>query len=326
MSAGANMMERIRQPAVVLAIALIGSAALVCLPERYRTWIKGHTADTLRPAQVAMLGVRRETARWAAVARRQFRTASEAARLESEITRLTEENRQLAARLAALQLESNAPAAASGSLLKARTVEARVLGRQALAWLGRAQLLDVGRTAGAENGALVLTSPHALIVDGGADRSLKPGQLALGENCVWGRIAEVGRYTSLVRGLLDPGYRDLVQIVGQKAAARGLRRGPQGVLEGTGAPQAKISRVEVAEPVEVGDLVYTAAELGLLARPALYGQVVRVQRPVGSAFWEIWMEPAGGARVPDRLSVLTADLRPSRLATSAAEGEHEKKR
>jgi cell shape-determining protein MreC len=167
-------------------------------------------------------------------------------------------------------------------------------------------LLDVGRAVGVANDALVL--------DAGQDLQLRPGQMLLGEDCVWGRIAEVGRCTSLARSVTDAGYRDLVQIVGQRAAARGVRRGPQGVLEGTGARQAKINRVEVTEPVEVGDLVYTAAEVGLLAQPALVGQLVRVERPVGSGYWELWMEPAVGHYPPQRLSVLTAEVNTARTA------------
>jgi cell shape-determining protein MreC len=318
-------MERVRRPSVVLALALGGCAVLLTLPERWRAALKSYAADGLRPAQVAVSDARVAAARWVGVAGRRFRAAGEAAQLQAEIERLREENRRLASQLAALRVEAEPPAAATGSLLKPRAVEARVLGRQAMAWLGRAQVLDVGRTSGAENGSLVLTSANSLVIDGGADRRLQPGQLALGENCVWGRVAEVGRYASLVRGVLDVGYRDLVQIVGQKAAARGLRRGPQGVLEGTGGTQAKISRVEVAEPVEVGDLVYTAAELGLLARPALYGHVVRVERPVGAACWEIWMEPTVGRRVPERLSVLTAEVNPARMATSPAASPEQKR-
>lgn len=149
--------------------------------------------------------------------------------------------------------------------------------------------------------------------------------LVLGEDCVWGRIAEVGRCTSLARSVVDKGYRDLVQIVGQKAAARGVRRGPQGVLEGTGTGRAKIGRVEVTAPVEVGDLVYTAAEVGLLARPALVGQLVRVERPVGSGYWEIWMEPAVGPRAPERLSVLTAEVNTARVAATPGHTVEEKK-
>ena len=315
---GTNPMHLVRRPAHVLAIALAACAALVFLPERWRSALKGQAADALRPAQKAALWVRGAGQDFAQHAGRRWRAAGEAARLEVEIARLTEENRRLVEQVTALRAAAAQSAAGADAtrLLQPRLIEARVLGQQALAWLGRAQLLDAGRSAGVENGALVL--------DCGRDLRVQPGQLVLGENCVWGRIAEVGRATSLVRSVVDAGYRDLVQIVGQRAAARGVRRGPQGVLEGTGAGQARINRVEVTEPVEKGDLVYTAAEAGLLARPVLVGQVVRVRRTVGSGYWEIWVEPAAGRRAPEQLSVLTAAVNPVRVAALPGRAEENK--
>lgn len=316
---GTSIVQAIRRPAGGLAIALGVCVALFVLPERWRAPVKGQAADGLRPAQEAAQWVRRQGRLLTQQVGRHLHIAGEAAQLEAEIAQLTEENRRLVAQVASLRLAADeAAAAAHGArLLTPRAVEARVLGRQALAWLGRAQLLDVGRSAGVENDALVL--------DCGQDCQVRPGQLVLGENCVWGRIAEVGRCTSVARSVVDTGYRDLVRIVGQKVAARGVRRGPQGVLEGTGTSRAKISRVEVTEPVEVGDLVYTAAEVGLLARPVLVGQVVHVARPVGSGCWEIWMEPAVGSRAPDRLSVLTAEMNAARIATLPGGPGQEKK-
>lgn len=309
----------VRRPAVVLAIALAGCATLMFLPERWRSPVKGFAADCLRPGQQVVRQARAAGSRGATLVRSYFQAGSDTARLASELARITEENRRLAAEVAALRVRAASATTepSGGGLLRARLLEARVLGRQALAWLGRAEMLDVGRTAGAETGTLVL--------DCGQDRNLKSGQLVVGEDCVWGRIAEAGRYTSLVHGPLDVAYRDVVQIVGQKAAARGLRRGPQGLLEGIGGPQAKISRVQVTEPIEVGDLVYTASESGLLVRPALYGRVVRLERPVGSACWEIWMEPAVGSRMPDRLLVVTAELNPARLAAPPARPQEAKR-
>lgn len=309
-------MTMFRRPLGVLAVALMICAGLAALPERWRTPLKGRAADSLRPAQEAahwLRGAGRSAGRQITA---HLHGSREAGRLGAEIARLTEENRRLAQQIATLRLATQNPAGGT-ALLRARAVEARVLGRQTLAWLGRAQLLDVGRTTGVEQDALVL--------DCGQDLQVQSGQLVLGEDCVWGRIAEVGRCTSLARSVVDKGYRDLVQIVGQKAAARGVRRGPQGVLEGTGTGRAKIGRVEVTAPVEVGDLVYTAAEVGLLARPARVGQLVRVERPVGSGYWEIWMEPAVSPSAPERLSVLTAEVNTARVAATPGHAVEEKK-
>jgi cell shape-determining protein MreC len=303
----------------VLVFAVAGCLVLMFLPGRCIAPLKAKAADGLRPAQAAMLAARREARLWSARLAGHFQCAGESARRDAELIRLREENRQLAGQLARLRLAAEGPSDANATprLVKASPVEARVLGRQALSFLGRAELLDVGRSSGAEAGGLVL--------DCGRDRCVQPGQIAIGEACVWGRIAEVGRWTSLVRRLVDAGYRDVVQIVGQRAATRGLRRGPQGVLEGTGGQLARISRVDVTEPIEVGDMVYTAAETGVLPRPVLYGQVARVERPVGSAYWEIWMNPAAGRQAPERLLVLSLEINPLRAAEptparSASEG------
>jgi len=297
-------------------MAVACCAALAMLPERYRAPLKGRVADTLCPAQQAVQAARSMGRNLAARVAAQCQSGQAAAQLQAEIGRLKTENQRLVTQIAECQRAAQATAAGA-TLLRPRTIEARVLGRQALAWLGRAQLLDVGRSAGVENDALVL--------DVGQDLRLRPGQLLLGDDCVWGRIAEVGRCTSLARSLTDAGYRDLVQIVGQRAAARGVRRGPQGVLEGTGARLARVSRVEVTEPVEIGDLVYTAAEVGLLAQPALVGRVVRAERPVGSGYWELWVEPAVGHHPPERLSVLSAEVNAARTAALPDRHEQEKK-
>lgn len=313
----ANPPAASRRPEVALLAAAGCCLVLALLPGRWMAPVKSAAADCLQPAQVAIRAARSRAAAWGAQAAAWGQNASQAALREAELARLREQNQRLAAELAQLRLaaEISSDTDRVPRLVRASTVEARVLGRQALAFLSRNELLDVGRAAGVEPAGLVVTPP-SIVLDCGRDRSLEPGQIVADEVCVWGRIAEVGRWTSLVRRLDEPGYRDLVQIVGQRAAQRGVRRGPQGVLEGTGGQLARISRVEVSEPVEVGDLVYTVCEAGLLPRPVLYGRVARLERPVGSAYWEIWMAPAAGRQVPDRLSVLT--LRVSPLRTAAA--------
>ncbi len=84
-------------------------------------------------------------------------------------------------------------------------------------------------------------------------------------------------------------------------------------------PMARVRLVEVTRPVSVGDLVYTAAEKGVLPAPLLYGRVVRLQRPIGAAHWEIWMQPALAADEPQQVAVLRTELNPSRLAASGGE-------
>ena len=122
---------------------------------------------------------------------------------------------------------------------------------------------------------------------------------------MWGKIVELGSHASVVRGVTEPGYRDLVGL--------GDSAGTEGMLEGTGQPLVRIRLVAVTEPVSVGDRVYTATGKGVLPVPLLYGRIVRLQRPVGAAYWEIWMQPAV-AEEPERVAVLRVELNPLRVA------------
>ena len=110
----------------------------------------------------------------------------------------------------------------------------------------------------------------------------------------------------------DAPERDVVRLAAATPSGAAPRLGSEGVLEGTGEPLARVRLIPVTEPVEVGDEVYTGAAAGVLARPLLYGRVVRVERPIGAAHWEIWMEPAVDGR-PERVAVLRIELNPRRV-------------
>ena len=165
--------------------------------------------------------------------------------------------------------------------------------------------------------ALVLGGGKSLL-DQGANCRLESEELVLAQGRVWGKIVEVGPQTSTVSTPCEPGFRDLVRLghVAQASCLCGLPRAGspcyvQGLLEGTGEPLARVRRVDVTEPVAVGDAVYTASDEGLLPQPLLYGFVVRVQRPVGATHWEIWMKPALDSE-PESVVVLRTRLNPAR--------------
>lgn len=288
-------------------MGLLVSAVLALLPGRWTAPIRGGAATLLRPGQTAALGLRRHAARATTWVKCHFQAAGRLAEAEAELQRLAEENRRLAAELAAAQ--TRPPDAASdtaeddGRLLTAHCVPALVLGRQARAFLGRHHLLDVGSRDGIEPDALVVDAPG--LIDRGRDADLATGQLVLAGQRVWGKIVELGSHTSVVRGVTEPGFRDLVQL--------GSARGPQGILEGTGEPFPRIRLVEVTQPVSVGDPIYAAAGKGVLPVPLLYGRIVRLERPAGAAYWEIWMQPAV-ADQPEQVAVLRTVLNPLRVA------------
>ena len=310
----AALADRLSRPAVALAAGLAGAVALAMMPQAWTAAVKGYASAGLRPGQEAALAAKAWSSGMLDRVTAQWETAERLAQLEEEARRLRQENRRLAAELTdALCVppdnrESEDDAARR--LVIARSVRARVLGQQARAFLGREGILDVGAAARVEPGDWVVESPAVL--DYGQDAQLESGQLVFRGGRVWGKIAEVGPYTSTVRRLTEPGYRDVVRLAGPDPS--GARLGPEGILEGTGEPLVRVRMIEVTEPVSVGDAVYAAGSRGLVDRPLLYGRVVRLERPAGAAHWDIWVEPAAASDPPEQVNVLRMEVNPLRLA------------
>ncbi len=301
-----KLTAKLASPSGTLGIGLLVAAVLATLPSPATDPLRGAMASLLKPGQTAALAVRRQGELATTWTSSHFQTAARLAEAERELEHLRRDHGRLTAELAAARFE---PAEAADDqterLLCARGVPARVLGSQARAFLARRQMLDVGGAAGIQPDALVVSSP--VVIDRGADADVRPDQLVLAGGRVWGKIAQLGSHTSTVRTATEAGYRDLVRLAG--------RRGPQGVLEGTGDSLARIRQVPVTEPVSLGDPVYTSATEGVLSPPPLYGHVVRLQRPVGAAHWEIWMQPAVTDGGPQRVAVVRLELNPRRLTT-----------
>jgi hypothetical protein len=80
--------------------------------------------------------------------------------------------------------------------------------------------------------------------------------------------------------------------------------------------------VETTEPVAVGDEVWTIAD-GVFTAPLVYGRIVRAERPAAGSHWQIWMAPAIGSEIPERVAVLKLELNAARIADSARKGRPE---
>jgi len=310
--------DRLTRPRNLLIVAVAVSVGLALLPARRTEPLKVALATALRPGQAAAVWLREGGARTLEWARNWQSTAARLAQSERRREELEIETQRLAIELAiergrASSLEEQAGAAGENRLLVARYVPVRVLGQQARAFLARRHLLDAGSRAGVEADQLVLDLGPGLI-DRGSDAPFTAGQLVLSQGRVWGKIVSVGPLTSTVRTLTEPGYRDLVCVGARHPAADSSPAGPQGILEGTGEPLARIRLVEVTEPVAVGDPVYSVSAKGVLAEPLLCGHVARLQRPIGSAHWEIWVQPALASKQPQQVVVLSAELNPRRVA------------
>jgi len=311
-----TLRNRLASPAAALAMGLATAVLLLLLPVRWTGPVKGAVATLLRPGQLGVSALRQRSEQAVVRVKSHFHTAAGLAKARRELKRLRSENRRLKDALAIperRQIKAEEQADESLRLLRTRCIPARVLGRQARAFLQNHQILDVGSHSGIEPEALVV-DPTPAIIDQGSDAELEVGQLVLSRSRVWGKVVEVGPYTSVVRAVTEPGYRDLVRLAGSETAGDDRPQGPRGIVEGTGQRLARIRLIEVTEPVAVGDLVYTAAGDGVLPRPLLYGRVVRLQRPPDAAHWEIWMQPAVA---PDDLReavVLQVQLNPLRVS------------
>lgn len=297
-----NLKRHLTTPAAALCMGLSIAVVAAMLPGCWVTPIRAAAMAVLRPGQIAATGLQCRAKRVSAAVRSHFRTSARLAEAEAEIERLERENRRIAAQLVAAQLvatrnqRSDASERDEDRLLQVDCVEALVLGSQARAYLARRRLLAAGSRDGVQ--------PDAWVIDRGADAEIDSGRLVVSGRCVWGKIVEIGPYTSTVQCVNEPGYRDLVQIAG----------GPQGVLEGTGESLCRIRLVEVTEPVSVGDAVTTTTGRGVLPGGLPYGEVVRLERPVGAAHWEIWMQPAIAPDEPQHVGVLRIELNPVRVA------------
>ncbi len=305
---------RLATPGAALAMALAAACVIMLLPQAWLVPLRAAAATVLRPGQRAASMVRGQAEGLLAEARRHWNTSRQLAEVEREVERLRDENRRLAG-----ELTTRAPPRPdegptdSERLLQAATVRARFLGVQARAFLKRHELLDAGARQGVEAGALVV-EPSQAVIDRGRDARLAPGRLVLDGACVWGKVVEVGPLTSVVLRTTEPGYRDVVRLATHSSPGRPPRLGPEGILEGTGEPLARIRMVPVSVPVEVGDEVYASGSEGVLPAPLRCGRVARAELPAGATHWDLWMEPAVGPRPPDEVAVLKIELNPLRVA------------
>jgi cell shape-determining protein MreC len=324
-----TMLRWLTSPPGRLAIVLAAAAVLSALPGRLVEPLRSAWRSLLRPAQVvtsdtvAFVHSRsdRLQASWA--------SGEQLVERDREIAALRDENRRLLESLEAARLnhdDSQNPASASPTerLLRAEAVEARVLGQTAQTFLRGRDLLDFGARNGATRGALVIDGDLAsgvsggdrngAILDAGADLGLRAGRLVLAGRRVWGKLAAVGHETSVVERLTDRGYRDTVQVVRRDGAGGGESRfGPRGMLAGNGEPVCRIEMIETTEPVAVGDEVWTIAD-SVVTSPLVYGRIVRVERPTAGSHWQIWMAPAIGSEIPQRVAVLKLELNGARVA------------
>jgi len=320
-----------------LLVALVLALFVAAAPDSLVVGTKDLARRVLAPGRRVCKAVEARITQSTAMFTTHAQLVEQLAARDARLAALARQNAQLRSSLAVAALHSttatgeansdswpdSAPFAPSliktAPLVEPRRVQARVLGRQARAYLAACEVLDAGAEAGLSPGDLVLeTATDALdvvpLVDQGRNVGLGDGDLVLQGRHVWGRLVEVGPQTATVRRVWEAGYRDLVQLAHVQDGR--LRLGPRGVLEGHGERECRIQLVDVTQPVAVGDWVLAAAEDGVLESPPVYGTVVDVQRTAGGSHWEIWMKPAADSATSDTVEVVSLRLNPQRTVAA----------
>ena len=309
---------RFTSPGGSLAVSVMVALALMMFPSlAARSRLAADVA--LAPGQrVADVG-RREITAWSSKLSGAFASTDKLAKARDEIKRLRLSNQQLAdvldeaRRRATASDASELLATKSSPLLLAELVEARVLGRQARAFLAEREIIDIGQDHGIQQDALVVSGSPLL--DEGRNANVAAGDLVLAGRHIVGRIDQSAAGTSTLKRVTQPGYRDVVLLAAENQSP--TASSPRGILEGVGEELCRIRHVATTAPVSTGDVVYAADEGGILTVPLIYGAVTRVEVADDNAHWEIWMQPRSGPGFPQTVAVLRARLNPGRLAGNA---------
>jgi len=301
---------------LTVVLSLAGSGLLFVPIESARP-IRVFVRDALGPGQIAVDAVCRQGRTWSAALPRVQNQSGRVSELEGELRSVRLANRALEIQAARLseQLQRlseqqgwGMAAAVRAPLVVPRLASARVLGEESAAlWRGR-KLLGAGSAAAITESALVLDDARPL-VDQGDDARLSPGDSVYAGRIVIGKIAEVGRFSSTLRRVTDSGYSGRARLA--RRTSQGLVFGAEGTLAGDGSDLCRLKHI--ADPVNVGDEVFTGGNDGSIPLPMYYGTVVRAQLEPGAPEWSIWVKPAATAERLENVLILRRDVNPDRI-------------
>lgn len=302
------------------ATVLFGAAGVVLFAatDGVETSIRNAIHDALKPGQIGLVRI-------VASSRQRFATLTESNQ-PTELNRVNDELQAWKLRYRRLQLahvdlrEKNkrlkkhgVPISAASStepLLVVELLNANVLGDTASAIWRSGKLIDVGRSNGVEESALVIQG-DGLLIDQGKDAEITEDLPVYCGRCVVGKIEHAGRWSSTVQVITDERYRELVTLARRTPA--GLVYGSQGQLEGTGHDGCRLTLISADEPVSVGDAVYSIPSKGLVDYPMLYGTVTRAELKPGSMHWSIFVKPAITIDEVHAVQVLQSRINPVRM-------------
>jgi len=251
-------------------------------------------------------------------------TDHEVTALNSDLAEWKQTARQLQIRNALLheqlervRREGTAPyrATAGQPLLIPELLSASILGGRHSALWRSGVLIDLGHRGGVAESSLILEDGRSLI-DQGRDGGVVAEQPVYAGRCVIGRVAHVGQFSSTLLPVTDRSYRAGAQII--RRTEQGYRFGAKGVLQGTGGAHCRLKFIDAAEPISVGDGVYTADRDGTLPYPLYYGKVVRAELPPGALKWVIDVRPAADLAKQTTVEILRVRVNPLRVADRRA--------
>ena len=301
---------------LAVALALAGSGLLFIPAETVRP-LRAFVRDALAPGQTAWDSVCRQGRGLRDALPSVPNQAGRISELEDELRSIRLANRRLEVKVARAseQLQKlsaqqgwGPSLAESAPLFTPRLVSARVLGEESAAlWRGR-KLLGAGNRDGITESALVLDDTR-LLVDQGNDAGLSPGDAVYAGRVVIGKIAEVGRFSSTLRKVTDSGYSGRARLA--RRTSLGLVFGAEGTLIGDGSDLCRLQHI--ADPVNVGDEVFTGGTDGAVPMQMYYGTVVRAQLEPSAQVWSIWVTPAALAERLENVLILRRALNPDRI-------------
>lgn len=301
----------------MLVLALAMGAGLMFVPAEAARPFRTLFHDILSPGQTLLDAAWRQSRAWSASWPATTDRQRGARDLDAALRSARLENRRLEVQLADLRSrferlsaqQGLAPLAASPPLLiTPKLIEARVIGDETAAlWRGR-KLLSAGTREAIAESALVLDDARPL-VDVGDDGPVASGDAVYAGRIVIGKIAEAGRYTSTLRLVTDPAYSGRARLA--RRTSQGLVFGPEGTFVGDGSDLCRLKHI--ADPVNVGDEVFTGGTDGVLPFPMYYGQVVRAELDAGSREWSIWVKPAASGERLETVVILRRAVNPQRM-------------
>ncbi|HEY3968396.1 MAG TPA: rod shape-determining protein MreC [Planctomycetaceae bacterium] len=301
-------------PATTLACGI----ALSFVPPDATRPLRNLVRDALRPGQLAVHATADTVRHWLKSPMHSSETPQSAAARDEELRSLRLSNRQLEIQSARLREKVKDLTEQSGlspvspihpPLATIQLIEARVMGAETAAlWRGK-QFLAAGAKNGVAESALVLENSRPL-VDLGNDADISPGDAVYAGRIVIGKIADVGRYSSTLRLVTDPGYSGRARLA--RRTSRGLLAfGAEGTLVADGSELCRLTHI--TDPVNVGDEVFTGGADGVLPTPMYYGQVVRAELEPGAQDWSVWVKPAAATVRLETILILRRAANPERI-------------